>query len=477
MIKFKKYINKILIGFMALVGLITSIAVPTFAYHEDSNGNLVSDNLYSIGSYSGTSNGVSMSISNQTLTLNGTSTNRSWDNRFDLSITLNPGTYTMQWFTDYTYNDIGFGIFNSNNTDLANLYVLSEERYRTFTISEKTTFYTMIWWSRSNMSFDNVKVSCMVYEGNYKAYTSFEPYGATYYKDRYITDISVMDYSNIAKAYINHHSGNYDNPSNAQTGFIYQGQYGFVYNSGNALDWGDFETDLIISDHDIKYYINSNYGSFYHTPWSMWQLITWNGAYPLRYVGSDTLPISLTYEFITPINLNNVGFDMGEFDYLSFYDSNGFLLGRISKNDNVTVAYSNVSKIVGERHISDIPEDILYIASSLSSGYYDLGYKDGYNNGYNQGIQDGKENALDIGYQEGYRDGKIDGYDEGYDEALGEDITTRGFWGLLNSIMSYPVNMIKSVFNFEFMGINISALITFIISIVIVVFVVHKFKK
>lgn len=135
------------------------------------------DNLYNIGSYSTTMNGVSISVSNQTLTLNGTSTKRTWDRRNDLSITLEPGTYTMQWFTSYTGNDIGFGIFKPD-TDLANLYVLNEERYRTFTISESTTFYTMIWWSRSNMTFNNVKVSCMVYKGSYKAYTMFEPYGS-----------------------------------------------------------------------------------------------------------------------------------------------------------------------------------------------------------------------------------------------------------------------------------------------------------
>lgn len=456
----------------AVLGLIMATTISTYAYSEDGNGNLVSDNILKINDTSYTSYGVNFVCSDNKITLNGTAdrTGPVW-----FTINIPSGTYTLQDFNDFTYND-GFRITirQGYSNDKVSMYYDTTNTYATFTsdVAMDILSITIV----EGVNYNNVTLTPTLTKGSIPL-KSYEPYGATYYKDRYITDASVMDYTNIAKAYINHHSGNYDNASNAQTGFIYQGQYGFVYSSGSSLIWDDFETDLIISGHDIKYYINSNYGCFYHTPWSMWQLITWNGTYPLRYVESDTLPISLTYEFITPINLNNVGFDMAEFDYITFYDFRGNMLGRVSKNDNVTVTYSNVSKIVGERHISDIPEDILYIASSLSSGYYDLGYKAGYNNGYNQGTQDGKENALDIGYQEGYRDGKIDGHDEGYKEALGEDVTTRGFWGLLNSIMSYPVNMIKSVFNFEFMGINISALITFIISIVIVVFVVHKFKK
>lgn len=136
-----------------------------------------SDNLYNIGTYSATIFGVTFSVENQTLTLNGTSTDGSWDNRYELSITLEPGTYTMQWFTDYQFNNIGFGI-RASGTGLTELYQLNTQRYKTFTISETTTFTTVIWWATGGLSFNNVKVSCMVYRGDYKAYTTFEPYGS-----------------------------------------------------------------------------------------------------------------------------------------------------------------------------------------------------------------------------------------------------------------------------------------------------------
>lgn len=177
----KKYM---VYGFLALPLVLLFVGffcVPSKAYSEDSNGNLVSDNLYNIGDYSENNNlGVSFSIHNQTLTLNGSSTAGSWNNIKSLSVLLTPGTYTIQWFTDYQYNNIGFGLYNSAN-GLSELYQLNSQRYKSFTISQTTVFTTLVWWQASGLSFNNVKVSCMVYSGNYKGYASFEPYGAIYY--------------------------------------------------------------------------------------------------------------------------------------------------------------------------------------------------------------------------------------------------------------------------------------------------------
>lgn len=183
----KENLHKYLVyGFLALPLVLLFIGffcVPSKAYSVDSDGNLISDNLYNIGDYSENNNlGVSFSIHNQTLILNGTSIAGSWNNRPELSLTLNPGTYTMQWFTNYVGNNIGFGL-RSSGTGFTELYQLNTQRYKTFTISETTTFTTVIWWQASGLTFNNVSVSCMVYEGNYKAYNMFEPYGVKYYSE------------------------------------------------------------------------------------------------------------------------------------------------------------------------------------------------------------------------------------------------------------------------------------------------------
>lgn len=100
------------------------------------------------------------------------------------------------------------------------------------------------------------------------------------------------------------------------------------------------------------------------------------------------------------------------------------------------------------------------ISFSLSDVSYSIGYNDGYKNGY----QSNNVNAEKSGYERGYNDG------------LSSNVETGGMKTLFNSILSYPVNMIRGVFNFEFMGINIASLILFIVSIGIVIFVIKRFK-
>lgn len=105
---------------------------------------------------------------------------------------------------------------------------------------------------------------------------------------------------------------------------------------------------------------------------------------------------------------------------------------------------------------------------------YSQGYQDGINN-----LKEQVDNAYDYGYENGYQDGLEVGvevgYDNGFNEGTQQDFASSGFSTLLNSILSYPVNMISSVFNFNFMGVNIASLILFIVSIGIVIFVIKKF--
>lgn len=468
MIKKRNVFKKLGLLAFSFACAIFAFIVPSYAYSEDNSGNLVSDNLVN---YKEINSSKFTDLGNNSFKLNwGGSVSTitlpysSFEANTQYSLTITKISGANYWAFQFYWN-------YADNTS---------ER---FTNNQGVSYGTYSYTSALNKTLLSITIvlnyeadfkDLMLNKGNPKP---FEPYGKTYYNERYITDASVLDYTNIAKAYFSHPYGNFSNPSKAYTAFIYNGKYGYLWDAYNLFDWNDFEYVVNGSDTYIKDKIYSNYGSLYKTEWNAWDLITLGGTSTGHYTAIDTIATTLTYEFITPVNLINIGFDFASFDYINFYDSRGNMLGSVSKNDNVAVSYNNVSKIVGERKISDLPEDTLYIVSSLSSGYYDFGYKDGYNKGYNEGLKDGEEESFSIGYQEGYREGKIDGHDEGYNEALGEDLTTRGFWGLLNSIFSYPVNMIKSVFNFEFMGINIASLITFVISLVIVALIVRKFTK
>lgn len=98
---------------------------------------------------------------------------------------------------------------------------------------------------------------------------------------------------------------------------------------------------------------------------------------------------------------------------------------------------------------------------------YDAGVEDGFYNGSNQGYQDG--------YYKGYDAGELKGYQDGYNDGTLDNIEVAGMRTLFNSILSYPVNMISTIFDFDFMGVNITSLIMFIVSLAIVIFVVKKF--
>ncbi len=435
---------------VALACAVTAFIVPSYAYTEDNQGNLKSDNIYNIGSYNGTINGVSMNLSNQTLTLNGTSTNGSWNNRSELSLTLPSGTYTMQWFTNYVGNNVGFGL-RSSGSGLTELYQLNTQRYKTFTINQETTFTSVIWWEGANMSFDNVKISCMVYKGNYKAYSSFEPYGKVYYSQNNFDNALNNDYgifrlcSSIDLTLTHSDNSNIDTFHWGSILELINDKSYITCNNGTfSCNNGLLKNDLLGGSSNATAKWQFNFSGKFPLVKRFSSLIA--SGYDLRYQLVDEKGKLFAYDNI----VNDKIVDLTEF--------NSYQIGYIQLYTGAVGVAVNFTT--------------LYFSSD-----YDIAFTNGFNSGYEEGIKDGEEESFSVGYQEGYREGKIDGHDEGYKEALGEDLTTRGFWGLLNSIFSFPVNMIKSVFNFEFMGINIASLITFIISIVIVALVVRKFTK
>lgn len=87
-----------------------------------------------------------------------------------------------------------------------------------------------------------------------------------------------------------------------------------------------------------------------------------------------------------------------------------------------------------------------------------------YEVGYDNGVISGKE----IGYDQGYDVGLNDGIEQGQSEdPYGLDDM---FFGILDA----PFNVIRNALNFEILGINISSFVLFIITALIVVFVIKK---
>lgn len=98
----------------------------------------------------------------------------------------------------------------------------------------------------------------------------------------------------------------------------------------------------------------------------------------------------------------------------------------------------------------------------LNGGSYSDGYSEGMEQGYNQGYSEGMEQ----GYNQGYNQG----------ESVG-GLENNGIKTLINTILSYPINMLKGALNFEIFGINVSAIVLFGLTLGLVLFVIKKFWK
>lgn len=466
--------NKILLLLSFVFIFISSFAISTFAYHEDSNGNLVSDNLYNIGTYSTSIFGVSVNVENQTLTLNGTSTSGSWDNRPNLSITLDAGTYTMQWFTDYVGNNIGFGIRNSSS-GLSELYQLNSQRYKTFTISETTTFTTVIWWQAGGLTFNNVSVSCMIYSGSYNSSISFEPYAVYYSQSNYDNAYnngfetatynsfkSIMYYANFEEIYLKYESN--DNHIRYM-GIVYGGRFcDSDVNVKNDL-WSNPDYQYPITS-NWETNISSSYGLFYMTPYSIYNFIDDYGSVPT--VNPDAQAL-MYMKFIVPQNLFNVNFKLASWQRVRFIDIYGKITDFTSTQGVFSVELYNISEILLFGN-SDFSDDVYYLVSDPSSA----SFNNGYNLGFNDGIQQNTDKISDLNSQiVTLRDtiNTLQGQIENMQNS------TSNYQHLLWTIASTPWESFNKIWNVEFGGINIANIVTGFVTALLVIYLIKKIWK
>lgn len=466
--------NKFLILFSFLFLLIGTFTISSFAYHEDSNGNLVSDNLYNIGSYNGSSNGISMNVSNQTLTLNGTSTGGIWNNRPELNITLEAGTYTMQWFTNYSSNGIGFGLRNSSS-GLGELYQLNTQRYRTFTINESTTFTTVIWIGSSGLTFNNVKISCMVYSGNYRSNISFEPYGIYYsqsnydsaYKNGFDTATynsfkSIMYYANFEEIYLKYEANNNDI---RYMGIVYGGRFCDSDVNNKANLWSSLDYQFPITNNWEKN-ISSSYGLFYMTPYSIYNFIEDYGEVPT--IKPDTQSL-LYMKFITPQNLFNVNFKLSSWQRIRFIDIYGKTTDYTSAQGVFSVELYEISEILCFGN-SDFVDDNYYLVSDPSSA----SFNNGYNSGFNDGLQINTDKISDLNSQISNLQSTISTLQG---QIKNMENSTSNYQHLLWTIAGTPWESFNKIWNVSFGGINIANVVTGLVTALLVIYLIKKIWK
>lgn len=123
------------------------------------------------------------------------------------------------------------------------------------------------------------------------------------------------------------------------------------------------------------------------------------------------------------------------------------------------------------------PSSRTYSVERLHSRSYEQGYEvgnsEGYNYGYEEGYHSGYNSGMGDGYADGYAEAKESLRDEIEQEVL-EDKET--FLDGIFAIFDAPLRITRDIFNFELFGINISDLVMFILTAIIVVIVVKKLK-
>lgn len=100
-----------------------------------------------------------------------------------------------------------------------------------------------------------------------------------------------------------------------------------------------------------------------------------------------------------------------------------------------------------------------------NSSYSQAVLDDYYNNGYQNGVNDTASISYKNGYTVGYQRGKNDGSREASDFNL---IT------LADTLLSAPVNMFKNMFDFEFLGVNLSAFVLSLITLLVGIWLLKK---
>lgn len=285
-------------------------------------------------------------------------------------------------------------------------------------------------------------------------YENYIP-GGTWYSEKYVGDLAtgVISYSSASLTYDNR----------------------------------DYGTSHSISD--VSSYIDSSFGYIYFD--RLW-----------RYL--DTLTSSeyenawLTLQLNNKMNLNttyilNSMFNNGNYGVgAKFYQGDNLILN-VTNWYNNDYAYCNetsgatcsvqISNFVNVGDRPDLQNSFTYFDKieiwsadtdkrTGSFGFQNISYNQGYNSGYNLGYSTGSSNGEKTGYNKGYNNGYLYGYEKGVDAVEGTDNT---LVGLVGGILTAPVNMLKTIFDFEFLGINLTHFIFSIVSLFIVIWLIKIF--
>lgn len=460
---------------------ITDYNLDTKAYYEDSNGNIQSSNLADLSTLSTLQaiNSYNYSVNEQVLTISQYVSDNDPYVYFNNFITLNAGTYSMYYLVD-TQQVQAFGLTQNNTQNF--LYNIPYQNYSRFTISSPTTFGLGFEGNGSNGRTFNIKV--MIYSENYQM--SYQPYGETWYQtqvidypDNYFNYIIGNNYfSNASYTFIQRQS-NFDGTLKVASSPLYVNNLdidGNNLNSSSSFNYL-FNNAMTVDSNlnQIHVYNDINYS-------------TSNFTY-VRYFPHYNLPSNERSGLAMPLKYINMSIDGSNYNGLV-----RLTCQVVGGNTPSTYQYINIEKDVNNLYVINFPTSDLFLLSIdiqavYSNGSYnfptfiqsnvsnvesftdfDLGYETAKNE-YENALHTSEEINRQLQLE---RDNIFSQYRdlvERYNQALYSD---NALSGMILAIVDAPINIFKSIFDFEILGINIIGVVFGIITLLLIIWLIKK---
>jgi len=278
------------------------------------------------------------------------------------------------------------------------------------------------------------------------------------------------------------------------TDWFYQNLYAWLINTGGVARWGydntlpqdytytvydgyngDFEISNTISHliftnvysfpvdsvrilREAHSWTNPVYSSLEGT--EFWYTVRFNFR-PNTYLDNDHLDyLSIRFDILTNLDWSPIQEGSYLFEPVSVlvykYDGSPFTTYAWEKLE-LTFNYQNIVAPYGFR-------DVL-ICNYIESQSYNRGYNVGYNEGVDEGYNEGYDDGLAYGYQDGYTAGYNDGTEV-------DNVASTIFTGIFD-VGLLPINVFLTIFNFEVFGVNISGILSGLLTLSIVVIVLR----
>ena len=263
--------------------------------------------------------------------------------------------------------------------------------------------------------------------------------------DTELSSITFSDYMPYTNVLTNVDNFNNDQYAYNIDQYNYWVMFGKQYSAQGILSIPDTVSDIYIKFCNSygTYYIGNNVYRYCNSIATNVQSYTPNG----EWLGIDSI-------------YDNPGIYIGNIDTIEnnyrLINLSDYLVGDLNAYTYIEITLGNANDI--QTQYADL--ELHYTKSSLDSESYNLGYQ----NGYTKGNVVGQATAQKEAYN--------DGYNTGYKNAT--KVGDNSIRGLAETILTSPVNMFKTMFNIEFLDINLAGFILSIFTIIVVIWLIKK---